>query len=218
MTEERKTTAVPPRPGSVARPGIGLYKYIILAVLCLLSSVFCPLAASAEGISVNKAEARLSEDGYQLSASYGINLTFAAQHALERVVPLYFVGEFLLTRPRWYWLDEEIFQSEHTVKLSYNMLTRQYRISRGALFQNFASLEDALNILARQSSTVIPAEMVSKAGSYIAAARLRLDVAQLPKLLQVNALTGKDWTLNSDWYRWVINTAEMAVSSEGKTE
>lgn len=190
---------------------------LLFSVLWCLSSVFCPLAA-AEGISVNKAEARLSEDGYQLSASYNINLTFAAQQALERGVPLYFVGEFLLTRPRWYWLDEEIFQSEHTAKLSYNVLTRQYRISRGALFQNFASLEDALNILARQSSTVIPAEMVSKAGSYIAAARLRLDIAQLPKLLQVNALTGKDWTLNSDWYRWVINTAGMTVSGEDKTE
>jgi len=193
------------------------FKRGILVVLCLLSSVLCPLAA-AEGISVNKAEARLSEDGYQLSASYDINLTFAAQQALERGVPLYFVGEFLLTRSRWYWLDEEIFQGAQTVKISYNVLTRQYRISRGALFQNFASLEDALNILARQSSAVIPAELVKKNNSYIAAARLRLDVAQLPKLLQVNALTGKDWTVNSDWHRWVINTAEMTVSSEGKTE
>lgn len=174
--------------------------------------------AQAEGIAVNRAEARLSDDGYQLSASYDINLTFVAQQALERGVPLYFVGEFLLTRPRWYWLDEEIFQGEQTVKLSYNVLTRQYRISRGALFQNFAGLEDALNILSRQSSTVIPAELVEKNKSYIAAARLRLDVAQLPKLLQVNAMTGKDWTLNSDWYRWAINTAEMAASSKGQTE
>ena len=189
----------------------GLLRSALLALLFIAT-------AQAEGISVNRAEARLSDDGYQLSASYDINLTFAAQQALERGVPLYFVGEFLLTRPRWYWLDEEIFQGEQTVKLSYNVLTRQYRISRGALFQNFAGLEDALNILARQSSTVIPAELVEKNKSYIAAARLRLDVAQLPKLLQVNALTGKDWTLNSDWYRWAINAAEMAVSSEGQTE
>src|SRR3989338_11047790 len=152
----------------------GLLRSALLALLFIVT-------AQAEGISVNRAEARLSDDGYQLSASYGINLTFAAQQALERGVPLYFVGEFLLTRPRWYWLDEEIFQSEHTVKLSYNVLTRQYRISRGALFQNFASLEDALNILARQSSAVIQAELVKKNNSYIAAARLRLDVAQLPK-------------------------------------
>lgn len=189
----------------------GLLRGALLALLFIAT-------AQADGIAVNKAEARLNDDGYQLSASYDINLTFAAQQALERGVPLYFVGEFLLTRPRWYWLDEEIFQGGQTIKLSYNVLTRQYRISRGALFQNFAGLEDALNILSRQSSTVIPAELVEKNKSYIAAARLRLDVAQLPKLLQVNAMTGKDWTLNSDWYRWAINTAEMTVSREGQTE
>jgi len=189
----------------------------VLVVLCLLSSVLCPLAA-AEGISVNKAEARLSEDGYQLSASYDINLTFTAQQALTRGIPLYFVGEFSLTRSRWYWLDEAIFQGEQTVKLSYNVLTRQYRISRGALFQNFASFEDMLNILARQSSAAIPAELLKKDGNYVAAVRLRLDTTQLPKLLQVNVLAGKDWDLNSDWYRWVIRPAEITVRGEDKTE
>jgi len=174
--------------------------------------------AYAEGVSVNKAEARLGENGYQLSASYDINLTFAAQQALTRGIPLYFVGEFSLTRSRWYWLDEEIFQGEQTVKLSYNVLTRQYRLSRGALFQNFASFEDALNILARQSSATIPAELMKKDGNYTAAARLRLDIAQLPLPLQVNALTGKDWALNSDWYRWIIRPAEIAVRGEGKAE
>jgi hypothetical protein len=98
------------------------------------------------------------------------------------------------------------------------VLTERYRISRGALFQNFASLEDALNMLTRQSSTVIPAELMKKDGNYMAAARLRLDIAQLPKPLQVNALTDSDWTLDSDWYRWVISPAEIAVHKEGKTE
>ncbi len=189
----------------------GMLRSALLALLFIA-------AAHAEGISVGKAETRLSEDGYQLSASYDVNLTFAAQHALERGVPLYFVGEFLLTRSRWYWLDEEIFQSEQTVKLSYNVLTRQYRISRGALFQNFASLEDALNILARQSSAIIPAELLKRDSSYTAAARLRLDVAQLPKLLQVNALTGKDWTLNSDWHRWEIDVTATKTGSKAAPE
>ena len=174
--------------------------------------------AYADGVSVNKAEVRQGENGYQLSASYDINLTFAAQQALTRGIPLYFVGEFSLTRSRWYWLDEEIFQGGQTVKLSYNVLTRQYRISRGALFQNFASFEDALNILARQSSVTIPAELMKKDGNYTAAARLRLDIAQLPLPLQVNALTGKDWALNSDWYRWIIRPAEITVRGEGKAE
>lgn len=175
-------------------------------------------AAYAEGISVNKAEMRLDEGGYQLSANYNINLTFAAQQALTRGIPLYFIGEYLLTRSRWYWLDEEIFQGGQTVKLSYNMLTRQYRISRGALFQNFASFDDALNMLSRQSSAIIPAELVDKNSSYTAAVRLRLDIEQLPLPLQVNALTGKDWALNSDWYRWVVSPLEITVRGEGKAE
>ena len=182
--------------------------------------------AYAEGISVNKAEVRQDEDGYHLSASYDISLTVVMQQALSRGIPLYFVGEFSLTRPRWYWLDEEVFQGEQIIKLSYNVLTRQYRISRGSLFQNFTSFEDALQILSRQNSAAIPAEMLKKEegyiaewtqwikreGNYVAAVRLRLDNAQLPKLLQVNALSGSDWTLNSDWHRWEISPAELAAS------
>jgi hypothetical protein len=129
-------------------------------------------------------------------------------------------------------MNEDVFQGEQTIKLSYNVLTRQYRISRGSLFQNFASLEDALNILARQNSPAIPAELLKKEegyiaewtkwikreGNYIAAVRLRLDNAQLPKLLQVNALSGSDWTLNSDWHRWEISPAEMAASKAARAE
>lgn len=175
-------------------------------------------AAHADGIVVNRAELRAAEDGYRLHASYDINLTFVMQQALSRGVPLYFVGEFSVTRSRWYWLDEEIFQGEQTIKLSYNVLTRQYRISRGALFQNFNSFEDAMNILSRQSSAVIPAESMKKSGGYTAAVRLRLDTAQLPRLLQVNALTSKDWSLFSDWYRWEIHPSEAAANGEGKAE
>jgi hypothetical protein len=132
------------------------------------------------------------------------------------IIPHYFVGKS--PTKRWTWLDKDIFKGEQTFKLSYSVLTGRYRISRGALFQNFASLEDALNMLTRQSSTVIPAELMKKDGNYMAAARLRLDIAQLPKPLQVNALTDSDWTLDSDWYRWVISPAEIAVHKEGKTE
>jgi hypothetical protein len=172
--------------------------------------------AFAEGIDVNKAEMRVSEDGYQLAADFGINLNYTVQQALSLGIPLYFVGEFSLTRSRWYWLDEQVFQSEQSVKLSYNVLTRQYRISRGALFQNFASLDEVLRMLARQNSVFIPAEAMKKEANYFAAVRLRLDTRQLPKLMQVNVLTSKDWNFDSGWYRWVVRPAELR--NAGKTE
>jgi hypothetical protein len=253
MTADRKIPVLLLCSGKVKTSGPGPNRCGVLAVLSflmkllvtsknhhktiskwLLMASFLGLlgSAQAEGISVNKAEVHLSEDGYHMVASYDIHLTFVVQQALERGIPLYFVGEFLLTRPRWYWLDEEVFQSEQAAKLSYNVLTRQYRISRGALFQNFVSLDDALNMLSRQNSAAMPAgliqqdsgyiaELIKKVkpeSSYIAEVRLRLDTTQLPKLLQVNAMTGSDWTLDSNWYRWVIRPEEIAIRSEGKAE
>ena len=87
------------------------------------------------------------------------------EQALEQGVPLYFVSEFTLTRPRWYWLDEVVARSEQTTRLSYNALTRQYRITRGALFQNFASLDDALRIIGHQTAEPIPAELFNGAAA-----------------------------------------------------
>ena len=188
-------------------------KLLELLLLCVLFAT----AAHAGGIDVNKAELRAGEDGFQLAADFDINFNYPVEQALSLGVPLYFVGEFSLTRSRWYWLDEQVFQSEHIVKLSYNVLTRQYRISRGSLFQNFASLDEMMRILARQSSGYIPAEAMKKDGSYIGAVRLRLDTKLLPKLMQVNALTGRDWDLDSGWYRWVIRPQDIA-QSPGKSE
>lgn len=169
----------------------------------------------AEGISVNKTEIRVSDEGFQLKADFDISLNFSVQQALSHGVAIYFVSEFSLTRSRWYWLDEQLVAGEQTTKLNYNVLTRQYRISRGPLFQSFPTLEEALTVLQRQSSAILAPQLLTAKGTYLAGARLRLDTDQLPKLLQVNALTGRDWNLNSDWYRWVIRPADVALHGEG---
>ncbi len=186
-----------------------LLRHIFLFSLWLFAT-----AALADGIGVNKAEVRWSEDGYQLAADFDVSFNYPVQQALSLGVPLYFIGEFSLTRSRWYWLDELVFQGEQSVKLSYNVLTRQYRISRGSLFQNFSSLDEMMKILARQSSGYIPPELMKKDGNYIAAVRLRLDTRQLPKLMQVNVLTSRDWELDSGWYRWVIRPADARAKVE----
>lgn len=173
---------------------------------------------------MRKADAYFSDGGYQLSADFDISFNSVVEQALTQGVPLYFVSEFTLTQPRWYWLDETVAQSELTIRLSYNSLTGQYRITRGTLFQNFASLDAAINTIRRQSAAPIPAEQIKgggnflveklfkKDGSYIASVRMRLDVTQLPKPLQVNALTNNDWNLDSDWYRWIVRPDTSAQS------
>lgn len=174
----------------------------VLVWLCLGVSL-----AQADGISTNKAELRTAEGGYQITADFGIGFNFVVEQALTHGVPLYFTSEFSLTRPRWYWLDEEVAHGEQTTKLSYNILTRQYRITRGTLFQNFDSLEEALLVFGHQVFPQIAASQIKADGSYVAAVRMSLDITQLPKPLQVNALATKDWDLDSGWHRWSVNPA-----------
>jgi len=183
----------------------------VLLALWLGVSVVC-----AEGISVRKTEVRFSDGNYQISAGFDISLNFVVDQALTLGVPLYFITEFTLIRPRWYWLDEVIATNEQTAKLSYNKLTRQYRIKRGSLYQNFSSLGDALRIISHQTAAPIDATLLSQKVDYIAAIRMHLDVTQLPKPLQVNALANQDWDFDSNWYRWIVRPVASAEDRESE--
>ena len=186
----------------------------LLLLLCLWLSAGL---AAAEGIVINKAEARLTEEGYQLSADYNIQLSQTVETALKRGVTLYFVSELTINRSRWYWFDTDVVRDEQIAKLSFNALTQQYRITHGSLFQSFYELKDALRVLGHQTAPPVALSMLDKQGGGFftrlmkrgsdccsAMAQMRLDVTQLPKPLQVNALTNEDWNLESKPYRWVI--------------
>lgn len=180
-------------------------EYFVFFCFLLFLSCFSP-SAYAEKIAVHKAEVHYSAGSYQLSAYFDISFNFIVEQALMQGVPLYFVSEFILTRPRWYWLDETVTQHEQAIKLSYNTLTSQYRITRGSIFQNFTSLDAAINTIKHQSSAPVAAELFKSGNNYIAAVRMRLDVTQLPKPLQVNALANDDWNLDSGWYKWIVHS------------
>ena len=51
----------------------------------------------------------------------------------------YFVVDFEMSRPRWYWFDEKAAAKQLQLRLSYHPLSRQYRLSTGTLQQNFAT-------------------------------------------------------------------------------
>ena len=178
--------------------------------LAALAALFLGLAvtapARAEGIEVKKAVLVAAEDGYFLEAGFDIALTPTLEDALNKGVPLYFLLEFELIRPRWYWLNEKLANARQQYRLSYNALTRQYRIGVGTLYQNFSSLPEALEVLSRvRLREIAEPGALGKGSSYTAALRLRLDTSQLPRPFQIGVVGSRDWSLSSDWHRWTIS-------------
>jgi len=175
-----------------------------LAALWLLVAALP--AAHAEGIEVRKAALVAAEDGYFLEADFEITLTHTLEEALNKGVPLYFALEFELIRPRWYWFNEKLADAQQHYRLSFNALTRQYRVGVGTLYQNFDSLREALGFLSRvRLREIAEPGALSKGTAYTAAVRLRLDASQLPRPFQISAVGSREWSVASDWHRWTVS-------------
>jgi Domain of unknown function (DUF4390) len=160
-------------------------------------------SARADTIAVKSAELHAEEDGVYLNAEFEFSLNPTLDEALQKGVPLYFLLEFELTRPRWYWLDEKVTATTTQYRVSYNALTRQYRVASGLLGAALATPEEVERFLSRVTSReVARRDELARGVRYEAAVRLRLDVNQLPKPFQVSALASREWTLQSDWRRW----------------
>jgi hypothetical protein len=173
-----------------------------LAIVVLATAVVSA-PVGADTITVRAAELRVEDEGVYLNAEFEFAINPTLEEALQKGVPLYFVLDLELSRPRWYWLDEKTLQYSIQYRVAYNALTQQYRVSSGLLGQPLSGLDEVQRFLSRVTSRqVARRDQLVSGVQYDAAVRLRLDGNQLPKPLQVSALTSREWTLQSDWHRW----------------
>lgn len=179
-------------------------------LIAVLASLAAP-AVRADEIEVRSASLRPTEAGLVLDAEFDLELTPRLADVVVNGVPLYFRVDFELTRPRWYWFDETTATRRLQLRLSYHALSRQYRLSTGLLQQNFASLEEALNVLKRiRNWLVVDRSVALSGGDYEAAVHMRHDTSMLPKPFQLSALTGRDLHLESQWHRFSVRALQQA--------
>lgn len=186
-----------------------LFRFLIrwLFATLALSLTFVPLAIyAAPGIEITQANLEATDEGYKLAANFSVELNRGLEEAITRGVPLYFTTEVEFSRPRWYWFDERTITSTQTIRISYDVLTRQYHAATsGRLQQSFATLEDALSLLQHPGRWVVADKGALKPGAtYKVAIRMGLDVARLPKPFQVHALNNSDWRFSSDWAQFTF--------------
>ena len=162
-------------------------------------------SAAAEGIGVRSATVEQGAEGWTLAAEFDIQFSPRLEEAVNRGVSLYFVVDFEMARPRWFWFDEKPVVLSQTYKISYAPLLRQYRLSVGDVYQNFSRFEEVTRVLSRlRGWHVADRGAFKKDQVYQASLRMRLDTTQLPKPFQLNAIASRDWALASDWHRWSI--------------
>lgn len=177
----------------------------VAATMLLTAFLLISFTTKAEGIKIKFVELDAVDEGYRFNADIEIALNPTLKKALKKGIVLYFVTDFRLVSPRWYWFDKRIARSKQRDALSYYALTRQYRLSGGLLLQkqSFSTLKEALRVLSRvRDRPIVANSKLLRDKEYIAQLRMQLDLSRLPKPFQVEALGSKEWNLSSNWQQW----------------
>ncbi|WP_338911198.1 DUF4390 domain-containing protein [Mycetohabitans rhizoxinica] len=184
----------------------------LVAVVGLVLAVWFATFASgsrADTFSVQRASLQADGSGWSLDARFDFQLNSSLEDAVNRGIPLYFTTEFQLSRARWYWFDEQPVSVSQSIRLSFQPLTREYRVSTGGLQLGFPTLEDALAVIRHVTSWhVIDRSQVKPDETYTASVRMQLDTALMPKPFQIDAVNNRDWNLASDWKRFTFTASE----------
>jgi hypothetical protein len=178
-----------------------------LLVACCLLAFAVPALAEAPVAEVSQLRVERTEEGVLLSAAVRFELPQVVEEALLKGIPMFFVSEAILYRDRWYWYDREIAHATRHMRLSYQPLTRRWRLtisptvignSGVALGQSFDSQEEALAAVQRVSRwKIAEAGDVNPDERHNVEYRFRLDVSQLPRPFQIGAVGQADWNISA---------------------
>jgi hypothetical protein len=172
---------------------------------CCLLALLTPVMAESPATEVTQLRLERTEEGVLLSASVTFEVPPVIDDALAKGIPMFFVAEAVLFRDRWYWYDKQVTSVARHMRLSYQPLTRRWRLvvsptaignSGLALGQTFDTREEAMSAVQRISHwKIAEAGEVDAEARYNVDFRFRLDVSQLPRPFQIGALGQSDWNI-----------------------
>ncbi|MEO6896726.1 MAG: DUF4390 domain-containing protein [Caldimonas sp.] len=192
-------TRLPPhgflRRRSVLRAlGVAASRAVVPATLGGLFQAGPALAAEAE---IATFEVIRDEDGVFLNFVVDFELGKAADDALLKAVPLFFVAEAEIFRDRWYWRDRRVAHAVRVWKIALQPLTSTYRVTTvGGLSQNYPTHADAIAAISRSARWKIAetGQLEDGAHHYLEF-NYRLDTSLLPRPMQIGISGQPDWQL-----------------------
>lgn len=173
---------------------------------CLLLGLAGVVAADVP-TDITQMRLERTEEGVFLAATVRFDLPAVVEDALLKGISMYFVAEAEVFRDRWYWYDKKLATTTRHMRLSYQPLTRRWRLYTSpspisntglgvTLGQNFESLNEAMGAIKRISGwKVAEAADIEPESRHNVDFRFRLDVTQLPRPFQIGAVGQPDWRI-----------------------
>jgi hypothetical protein len=180
------------------------WRWFILAMLC---SCFLGLAQAEQAVNASDLRLERGEDGLYLTANLDFELPPSLEEALTRGMPLSFVLQADVMRERWYWYDKRILRTERHVRVSYQPLSRRWRVHVStqalqntgmgmSLGNSYDSLKDALQVVQKISRwKVADMGVMATDAKQRLVVNFNVDLTQLPQALQFGNLASSDWAL-----------------------
>ncbi|WP_461466661.1 DUF4390 domain-containing protein [Melaminivora sp.] len=166
-----------------------------------------PVPAQARG-EVTELLVEHTDAGVLLSAAWRMVLPTLLENALYQGVALHFIAEAKVVRPRWYWSDKTVAHAVRYFRLSYQPLTRRWRLVQSStnresseagtlLGQSFEEFSDAVAALQRLARwKIADASALDDDGGYSVNFQFRLDTSQMPRPLQLGAVGSTNWNVS----------------------
>jgi len=155
-------------------------------------------------------EPALRDEHLLLSANLHLELNEPLRTAVMGGVTLYFTADLCITQPRWWWFDRRLVQTNRTWSVSYNALTRQWRVGTQGETWQVSSLTEAMQTVQQiRDWSVADASLFEPNVSYDGALRLRLDTSRLARPFQINALNSRSWAIETPWAHFSFTPGDV---------
>jgi hypothetical protein len=192
-----------------------LVRWAVSCVFLVFAGVQTTLAAGSEGLAaanITALQVERTDGAIHVNAQLKFELPPAIEDVLLKGIPLIFVADVEVRRDRWYWYDKKLLIATRQMRLTYQPLTRRWRLNiangfgangsggglGGGLPQYFDTLAEALSKVQRINRwRIVELTELDPDALHTLELSFKLDVSQLPRPFQIGLIGQSDWDISA---------------------
>ena len=162
--------------------------------------------ASDNSLIIKTAEINSQFEAYFLNADFDLSFNDDLDEAIKKGIPVNFIIEFELKKPRKYWFEEEVTKKTKEILLTYHALSKQFTLTesenRLIAFDNLTQAKNELKKI--KNWRIFDKSQIDDTEKYSAYLQVKLDQTKLPKQLQADITSNQEWQLASKQFQWTF--------------